>query len=171
MAISFDGVTKIATLSSGTVTLDIKDLWSRWVDWSGVGTNSMWPPAMSQVGGNTIDAASGTSIPPYIYLINGWRIKPQEANHTLSVTNGVLLVDGGGDPFVNTDGSFIIRINYSQPVQAITVTTNIGGGVGTVSEVRDAVWGADMSSYTTPNTFGYYIKAKVLSIAKYIGLK
>lgn len=170
MAISFDGETKIATLSSGTTTLDVKDFWSRWVDWAGTGTNSKWLPAMSQVGGNDIDITAGTSIPPYIYLINGWRIKPQEASHTLNITGGVLLVDGGGDPFINTNGNFIIRINYSQPVQAITVTNTVGG-VGTVNEVRDAVWGADMSSYNTANTFGYYIKAKILSISKYIGLK
>lgn len=93
---------------------------------------------MEQVGGNVIDAGAGTSIPPYIYLLNGWRVKPQEAHHTLNVTGGVLLVNGGGDPFVNTTGSFIVRINYSQPVQAITVATG-GGGGSTPAENAEAV--------------------------------
>ena len=129
MTIIFDGIAKIATLSSGTISLSITDIWSRWVDWLSIGDNSKYLPMFTLVGGDSIDATAGTSIPFYIFMQNGWRIKPQEANHTLSVTNGILLVSGGGDPFVNTNGSFTVRINYSQPVQAITVSTS-GGGAG-----------------------------------------
>jgi hypothetical protein len=77
---------------------------------------------MQQVGGQDIDTAAGTKIPIYIYLLNGWKIVPQSANHTLNVTNGILLVDGGGDPF-NDATSYTVRINYQQPVQAITTDT------------------------------------------------
>lgn len=122
MAISFDGVAKHITLSLGTTELNVKDLWSRWVDWVLTGDNSKYLPAMTQVGGNDIDLASGTSIPVYIYLLNGWRVIPQSADHTLNVVQGILLVEGGGDPFDHT-GSYVIRINYQQPVQAITVST------------------------------------------------
>lgn len=94
---------------------------------------------MSQVGGNDIDVTAGTSIPIYIYLLNGWKIRPREASHTLAVTNGILLVDGGGDPFVNPSGSFTVRINYQQPVQALTVATGGGGGGLTAQDVRDAL--------------------------------
>jgi len=45
-------------------------------------------------GGNDIDVSAGTSIPIYAFLMNGWKLKPQEANHTLSVTDGILLVNG-----------------------------------------------------------------------------
>jgi hypothetical protein len=83
---------------------------------------------MAQVGGDDIDAGAGTKIPIYIFLLNGWRLRPQEASHTLSVTDGIILVDGGGDPFVNTLSSYIVRINYQQPVQAISFAT--GGGSG-----------------------------------------
>jgi hypothetical protein len=97
------------------------------VDWFLTSDNSKYELAMSQVGGNDIDVSAGTKIPPYIYLLNGWKVKPKEANHTLNVTNGVLLVDGGGDPFTNTTGSYIVRINYQQPVQAISFSTGGGG--------------------------------------------
>lgn len=128
MAISFNGATKVISLTSGTVELSIRDLWSRWVDWLLTGDNSKYLIAMAQVGGNSIDQSAGTAIPIYIFLINGWRIRPQEATHTLNVNDGVLVVDGGGDPFLDTIGNYNIRINYSQPVQAITVAT--GGGSG-----------------------------------------
>ncbi len=143
MTITFDGSTKIISLSA-TSSLSVKDLWSRWCDWMAISTNSKWLPAMSQVGGNTIDLSAGTSIPPYIYLINDWRVRPQESSHTLNVSDGILLVDGGGDPFVDTLGSYIVRINYSQPVQAITVATGGGSGASAAE-----VWGYSTRALTS----------------------
>jgi hypothetical protein len=185
VAITFDGVNKLAILSTGTTTLSVLDLYSRWVDWLLTGDNSKYLPMFSTVGGDPIDATAGTSVPTYAFLQNGWRIRPQETNHTLSVTGGVILVAGGGDPFVDTVGNFVVRINYSQPVQAVTITTNTGGGIGTVAQVADAVWSAnnlgaygvgtagqkldsvgaaanpwntDLSTYTTANTAGKILK-------------
>ena len=134
MAITFDGPGKLAILSSGTTALDVVDLYSRWKDWARTGDNSKYLPAFAPVGGDTIDAGAGTSVPLYAFLSNGWRIRPQEASHTLNVTGGVLLVEGGGDPFVPTLGAFNVRVNFSQPVQAITVATG-GGSGGTDPEV------------------------------------
>lgn len=131
MALSFNGDTKIITLSTGTTSLSVRDLWSRWVDWVSIGDNSKYRIAMEQVGGNTIDATAGTFIPIYAFLVNGWRIKPQESDHTLNVVDGILLVEGGGDPFISTLGDYTVRINYQQPVQAITVSTAGGAGGGT----------------------------------------
>lgn len=128
MGLIFNGSTKTITLTSGTVSLSVRDLWSRWVDWLLTSDNTKFLPAFSQVGGNDIDINSGTKIPIYLFLINGWRLKPQEAHHTLNVGDGILLVDGGGDPFVNTTGNFMVRINYQQPVQAISFTSGGGGG-------------------------------------------
>ncbi len=136
MAITFDGPTKRISLSAGTVSLGVRDLWSRWIDWLLTGDNSKYQIAMSQVGGDTIDAGSGTSIPIYAFLLNGWRVVPQASDHTLGVGDGILLVAGGGDPFVNPVGSHAIRINYSQPVQAITVSTGGGTGGGVSPELE-----------------------------------
>lgn len=122
MAISFDGANRLIVLSAGTVGLGVRDLWSRWVDWHALSDNSKYLLAMRSVGGDDIIAGE-TSIPVYTYLTNGWRIRPQEASHTLTVDDGILLVDGGGDPFVPTVGSFNVQISYQQPVQAITVNT------------------------------------------------
>lgn len=149
MAISFDGPTKTMTLSSGTISLNVLDLWSRWVDWFLTSDNSKYLPAFQQVGGDDIDPSAGTSIPVYAFLMNGWKLKPQESNHTLSVSGGVLLVNGGGDPFVNTTGAYTVRINYQQPVQAITVST--GGGTDP--------WLTDLTSgYNDPGSAGKMMK-------------
>lgn len=136
MALTFDGPNKRIVLSSGTTSLSVRDLWSRWVDWALTGDNSKYPIALEVVGGNDIDVSAGTKIPVYAYLQNGWRIRPQEASHTLNVGDGVLLVDGGGDPFVNTTGSYVVRINYQQPVQAISFDSGGGGGGLTVTQAQ-----------------------------------
>lgn len=156
MALTFDGPTKRISISSAT-TLSVRDLWSRAVDWWLTGDNSKYEFPMTQVGGDDIDTAAGTKIPIYAFLRAGWRIKPQESSHTLNVTDGVLLVDGGGDPFVATNGSFVVRVNYQQPVQAISFSTGGGGGL---SEAQvQAACAAALAA------------ANVLTTGKFIALK
>lgn len=155
MAVSFDGSTKTISLSTGTTSLSVRDLWSRWVDWWLTSDNSKFSLAMAQTGGDDINPDEGTKIPVYVFLLNGWKIKPQEANHTLNVSDGILLVSGGGDPFVNTTGAYVVRINYQQPVQAISFATGEGGGSSpTAAQIADAVWDEAVSEHSTNGSAG-----------------
>lgn len=122
MAIQFDGATRRVTLGAGTVSLSVRELWSRYCDWLAEGDNSKYVEAMRQVGGDI------SAIPIYIFMLNGWRIVPQSANHTLTVDDGVLYVDGGGDPFVDPAGSYKIRVSYQTPGIAIGYTSDGSGG-------------------------------------------
>ena len=174
MAISFDGSNKIITLSTGTTQLGVRDLWSRWLDWIATSDNSKYPAAFDFVGGNDIDVTAGTTVPIYLFMKNGWRIRPQEANHTLKVFDGILLEESGNDPFINTIGSFVVRINYSQPVQAITVST--GGGSGGIStgdkqDIAMEVWATLLASIATDGSIGVHVKEQLLTTAKYLALK
>lgn len=127
MGMTFDGPNKLIILTNGTSSVSVRDLWSRWIDWYLTDDNSKYLPTFETVGGNDIDESEGTKIPVYAFLLNGWKIRPQEANHTLKVSDGILLVSGGGDPFVNTLGNYVVRINYQQPVQAISFVTGSSG--------------------------------------------
>ena len=149
MALSFDGTTKIVTITTDT-ELSVRDLWSRWVDWWLTSDNSKYGIAMLQVGGDDIDVVAGTKIPVYIYLQDGWKVKPKEASHTLNVNDGVLLTDDSSDPFTNTTGSYVVRINYQQPVQAISFSTGGAGGL------------------TAPQNEQLF---KALTVGKFLGLK
>ena len=136
MAITFDGLNRRITLGAGTVSLSVRELWSRYCDWLTEGDNSKYVEAMRQVGGDI------TAIPIYIFLLNGWRIVPQAANHTLEVDDGVLYVDGGGDPFVDPAGAFKVRISYQSPGIAIGYSTNGGSGPSAAdiaAQVRSAL--------------------------------
>ena len=140
MAYTFNGVAKTITLTAQTV-MSVRDVYARWVDWLTVSDNAKYLPAFSTVGGDVIDPAAGTAVPIYAFLENGWRIRPEESSHTLAVTGGILLVTGGGDPFLNPTGSFTVRVNYQQPVQAITVATGGGGSAApSASQNAAAVW-------------------------------
>ena len=138
MATQFDGTNKIISLGAGTTSISVRSLWSDWIRWHSTSDNSKYLFAFNLVGGNPIDAAAGTYIPFYVYLMNGWKIRPQDSDHTLDVTEGILLVDGGGDPFINTLSNRMVRINYHQPVQAITVASGGSPGISDQS-IADAV--------------------------------
>lgn len=152
MGYSFNGTTKIISLTTGTTSFSVRDLWSRWVDWVATSDNSKYLPAFDSLGGDDIDLTAGTKIPVYAFLTNGWKIRPQEADHTLSVVDGILLVAGGGDPFLNTVGTYNVRVNFQQPVQAISFALDGGAGGGLTA---DEVWS----------------HGKALTVGKFLGLK
>lgn len=129
MAITFDPAAKRIVLDSAGVSA--AEIWSRWADWVTVSDNGKYLPAMRQAGGD--DLGGGLSIPPYIFLLNGWRVRPMESNHTLIIT-GNLFVDGGGVPVVQTLGSFNVSAQFTVPVQAQGISTSGGSGGLTVGE-------------------------------------
>ena len=116
----FDGAERLITMT-GDFEINVPYMYSRWKDWAKTTDELKNAEAFLSVGGQDVDPSAGTKIPPYIFITNGWTIRPQEADHTLNVIAGILLRDGGGDPFEDTVGAFTVRINYQQPVQAISV--------------------------------------------------
>lgn len=128
MGYVFDGTNKIINLTSGTTALDVRDLYSRWKDWMLAG-GAKYFHAFEVVGGEPIDEANGIYITSYFFLVNGWKVKPQEADHKLKVSNGILLEAGGGDPFIPTDGSYNVLVQYSQPIKSETVRISTGSGL------------------------------------------
>ena len=131
MAITLDGSTKRIILDSASVSA--AQIWSAWVDWHEA--NQQWPLAFQLVGGNAL--GGGLFIPPYFFLLNGWRVRPMESSHNLTIT-GNLFVDGGGVPVVSTLGTYQVNVNYTVPVQAQGIATS--GSTGpTASEIAAAV--------------------------------
>ena len=132
------GSTKIIQLSVGTTTLDLKDMYSRWKEWivaSGSGElNALYP-----VGGDPVDESQGIYVASYLFLNNGWRIRPQEASHTLKVINGIIVTVEGDSPFVQTQGSYNVLIQYSQPVQAQATVTETGVSGLTTEESQQLI--------------------------------
>ena len=131
MTITLNGATRRIILDSASVSA--AQIWSAWVDWHEA--NQQWPLAFQLVGGNAL--GGGLFIPPYFFLMNGWRVRPMESSHNLTIT-GNLFVDGGGVPVVSTLGTYQVNVNYTVPVQAQGIATS--GSTGpTASEIAAAV--------------------------------
>ncbi len=126
MAYTFDGINCVIQLTAGTTELDVKDLYSRWKDWVQE-EGSKFGEAMESVGGDPVDVAQGIYVSTYIFLKNGWRIRPQENNHRLRVFNGILLTATGDDPFVPTQGYYNVLVQYSQPIATQSSETGVSG--------------------------------------------
>ena len=169
MGFSFDGSNKLISLTSGTTVLDVRDMYSRWKEWVRT-TGACFVPAFSVVGGEPIDQFAGVYVTAYFFLSNGWRVRSQEANHRLAVRNGVLLTIEGEDPFLPTVGSFNVLVLYSQPIRTETVATGGGGTIDTAAIAR-ATWETQLSTITASGSFGWFIQKKLLTVAKFIGLK
>ena len=133
MPIAIDPAAQRFILDSANVTA--KGLYAAWVDWVALSDNAKYLPAFRTAGGD--DLGGGLLIPPYYFLLNGWKVRPMEANQTL-VIDGNLFVDGGGDPIVQTLGSFNVLVKSVVPVQAQGIAT--GGSTGpTAADIAAAV--------------------------------
>lgn len=132
---TFDGTNRLIILPSGTTVLDVQDVYSRWKEWVIEGDNSKYLPFFDVTGGNP--TVGSNSISSYFFLLDGARIKPQEANHTLTV-NGILIAANGGDPFADTIGTYRVRIVQVVPLQAEAIA--VSGATITPQQVAQAVW-------------------------------
>jgi hypothetical protein len=166
MSVTFDGTNKLIVADPGTTSLDVRDVYSRWKDWAATGDNARFPQAFRVVGGDPTEGAN--FIAPYFFLTEGWRLRPQEADHTLALS-GALLVDGGGDPIIPTVGTYRVLVRVSVPVRAEGVAT--GGGSGPdASTIAAAVWNRSTTG-PTPGSYGAFVTGKLLTVAKFLGLR
>jgi len=111
---------KLFILNSGVTTLDIKvDLYSDVKeDWKDNAELNKFRFPIIAVGGQSI--GGGQVISPYYMLRYGWKIRPQEANHTLTIT-GNIITDDETDVFVNTIGNFNVKIKSVVSSNSLTL--------------------------------------------------
>ena len=119
----FDGSNKLIILEEASVSA--AQIWTAYIDWVAIEANTKWPSAITQIGGDSL--GGGLYIPLYFFLTNGWRVRPMESSHQLTIT-GNLFVAEGGSPLVNTLGSYNVIAQYTVPVQAQAMSTSGGSG-------------------------------------------
>jgi hypothetical protein len=153
--ITFTGSTKTITIGYDGVstTVAAADIYSRWKDWVADG-NAQFDQAFSEsVGGN--DLGGGVALSGYYFIRNdlGWRIKPSEFDYQLTVTGDLYPADAITPFIVPPTGDFTVLIAFQRSAASYATAS---GGSGTIdyNQVAQAVWNRDMTSHTTPNTFG-----------------
>lgn len=124
-----------------------------------------------EAGGN-IAKLPGKYTAAFVIPDTGCYIVPYDSPSSLKLIRDTFTKDGraGRDCFDRTAITSNIDIDVDFPeIEIREVST--GSGVGTVEEVRDAVWNTPISSLTVAGSLGEFLVKKVLTVAKFIGLK
>ena len=132
--LTYDTANKLFILNSGVTSLDAKvDLYSdAKEDWKTNPALTKFRFPITAIGGNSI--GGGQFVSPYFILKYGWKIRPQEANHTLVVVGNVI-TDDESQPIVATTGAFNVVVRSQITSNSLTVS----GGSALTQEEHDKV--------------------------------
>lgn len=130
----FDGINRIISLDLGVVDFEVIDLYSRWKEWV-LDENAKFPNAFSVVGGEPINSDGSQVISPYFFFINGWKLRPQEADHNLTIDGNLLSIDGR-QPTIGTLGNHSVNVRTILSVNSTTTTVDTSL---TKEQLREAV--------------------------------
>lgn len=125
-----DTTNKLFVAKVGVVNVDIKvDLYSDAKEhWLVDAVAGGFDFPIRTAGGDPLGGSQ--NIAPYFFLRDGWKIRPQESNHTL-VFSGNLFLDEGevGGLVVPTLGGFTVLVNIVTSPQALEIVTasNLAG--------------------------------------------
>ena len=111
MNYTFTGSTKIISPTDapvlGAISIDVQDMYSRWVDWFLTSDNSKYLPAMRVVWWDPLPWSKKLGLT--YFMLNWWKIKPYEATHTFSL-NGNVYSEDWTSSFIPTVGSYNVTI-------------------------------------------------------------
>lgn len=138
---SFDGLNRIISCDTGVTAFSVATLYSEWKRWLvSAPENAKWVPAFDlSVGGD--DLGGGVSLGAYYFLLNEWKIRPQDADHTLTI-------EGNLFPRPSTNGLFVTTLNPRIVIITMrnsSLTQQVGGSI-TNASVAQAVWDHDLAN-------------------------
>ena len=124
--VTFDGAAKLIIIDFGITEIDVeRDLYSAWKRWVVLGDNAKWPVAMRTVGGDPLSETK--ALGATFFLLNGWRIRPHEADHWLTVSGNLYTDPAGSSPFVPVVGLYTVTISMVVSNLSDTEQTGISG--------------------------------------------
>jgi len=166
---TFQGWDKVIRVSPGVVQFSAAEVYSRWKQWASSTTKSRFEPAFAgSVGGESL--GGGVAVGGYFFLQNGWKIRPQEADHQLLITGNLYPVPATAAMFQSTLGDFqvVVSMRTSSLTQSIVSSSSSssssggggtlegdGGGLGgglntspTADQIAIAVWEKNIAAST-----------------------
>lgn len=130
--VTFDTTNKLIVCNAGVTELDVKvDLYSDMKeDWRNDSDLNKFRFPFRVIGGD--ETVPPEIAPLFACLRYGWRVRPQEAAHTLRLKNGALLVDEdpGLDPVVPTQGDYNVMVRDVVPIRGTQIETGVSGLTG-----------------------------------------
>jgi len=151
---TFDGENKLIYVNPKVSVLYVKeDIYSAAKRWLLRDINAKYEMPIRSIGGDTI--SPGVTAGEIYFLMNNYQIV---ANHTVKVYGVLYHDDPTKEVFIGTGGVTLVVSNI--------VT---GYTMPTPSQIATAVWDNPVS--TTEGSFGQLLASKVLTVAKFLGLK
>lgn len=139
--VTFDPLTLriIEIDAAGDNTLDVVEVYSEWKDWVKVGDNAKHPKAFRAVGGDPITDTESLGIT--YFLVNGWRIRPAESDHKLTLVGNIFTDPSGFSVFVVTLGAFTVNTETR-----VSDLNTVVGGDDLELLIQSGVGNVDVSS-------------------------
>jgi len=166
--VDFDGINKIIYVNPEVTELDIRfDVYSAWVDWVVIRDNAKFMPAIRYSGYDPIGPGQYTG--DTYFLTNGWKLSVDLSK--VRVT-GVLYSDNYATAY------YTPSLNPQYPATVATVVNTVNIGVANVTPAE--LWAYNNRSLSvapaTPaevaeTVWNHPFVAKLLTVAKYLGLK
>ena len=145
MKVAFNGESKLIIVNSGANSLDIQiDLYSDWKEWIQESDNSKFLAALRTVGGDPTIRTK--QVAPYFFLMNGWKIRPYEGDHTLTLIGNLFVDDSGtygSNIVVPTLGNYTVLVNMMTTSDAISLISGSGVTEQDKIDIKDLVVGSD----------------------------
>lgn len=150
--VTFDGENKLIIVNNGITELEFRaDVYSAWKEWVVSGPGARYDLAITAIGGDPINEYF--SVGSTYFLENGWKIRPYEGNHRLTITGNIYTRDGS-NPIVVTLGAYNVFVE----VMKSTLVELVQVGVGSPAAVAQAVWGEELTTYEETGSAGKTIK-------------
>ncbi len=133
--ITFDGPNKIISYDdAGTlVSVEARDLYSRWKDWVALG-NANFPPAFRTIGGDPLGGSVQAGDYYFLNNADGWRLRPKEADHELVIAGNLYGENPALPVFAATVGTFNVLVQRS--LSSLTQTVAVGSGLSVSEQTK-----------------------------------
>jgi hypothetical protein len=167
--VDFDGLNKLIIVHPEVTSLDIRsEVYSSWINWMAYsGDNQKWPFAMRYSG---MDALPGGGESGGVFFTtNGWKLV---IDFNKVAVTGVLFSQDYATAYWSASGQPLFPATVSALVNNAVSYQNVVTGVAlNAQEIRQAVWDAPVTGLSTTGSIGEFISKKLLTLAKFIGLK
>lgn len=152
---TYDTTNKLFILNNGVTSFDVVvDLYSdAKEDWLSNALLNKFRFPIVAIGGQGI--GGGQVISPYIMLRYGWKIRPQEADHTLTVA-GNLITDDETSPFTSVLGDYQVIIKSI--VSANSLTAGVAISASDLANIADKVWDEAITGHLLAGSTGRTLK-------------
>lgn len=132
--VTFDGPNKIITeiSASGDNELSFQEIYSEWKEWVLLSDNAKFDQAISVIGGDSISGS--LSLGSTFFMENGWRIRPAELNHKLTIVGNVFNRTSSQSIFTNTIGTYNVHTETRVSTLIFSTSPNLQAQLNVINQ-------------------------------------